>query len=255
MIFYFSATGNCKYVASRVSAGTNEAMVSITDCMKNGQYRFSIKQEESIGIVAPTYFFKLPAIVCDFLEKAEFLPEGKSYVYFIATYGTTCGCSGSVVNAYMAGKGFPLDARFSIKMPDSWTPLFDLSDEVRVRRINRAAEPQIGGAVLKIQARDRGDFMKMKLPGFAGRIYYKNYDKQRTTDHFHVETSCVGCGLCAEKCPVDAIEIQDGKPVWTKDKCLACLGCLHRCPSFSIQYGKKTEKHGQYINPHVLSYE
>ncbi|MBN1774984.1 MAG: EFR1 family ferrodoxin [Clostridiales bacterium] len=253
MIFYFSATGNCKYVASRLSKGTNEEMVSIIDCMKDGRYRFSIKPGESIGIVSPTYFFKLPAIVCDFLEKAEFLPDGKPYVYFVSTYGTSCGCCGSVVNAYMTAKGFPLDARFSIKMPDSWTPMFDLSDEVRVKRINEAAEPQIDDAVRKVQEGDRGDFMKMKLPGFAGSIFYKSYDKQRTTDHFHVEDSCVGCGLCAGKCPVDAIEMQDGKPVWTKEKCLACLGCLHRCPTFSIQYGDKTKKHGQYRNPHVLS--
>lgn len=253
MIFYFSATGNSKYVATRLSAGTNEEIVSITDCMKSGRFRFSIKPEESIGIVSPTYFFKLPAIVCDFLEKAEFMPDGKPYVYFAATYGTTCGCSGSVINEYMAGKGFPLDARFSIKMPDSWTPMFDLSDEERVKKINEAAESQIDDVVRKVQAAARGDYMKMKLPGFAGNIYYKSYDKQRTTDHFHAETSCVGCGLCAEKCPVDAIEMQAGKPVWIKEKCLACLGCLHRCPAFSIQYGEKTKKHGQYRNPHVLS--
>jgi len=251
MVFYFSATGNCKYVASRLSEGTNEETVSITDCVKNGRYRFSIKPEESIGIISPTYFLKLPAIVCDFLEKAEFAAEGKPYVYFVATYGTTCGCSGSVVNDHMAGKGFPLEARFSIKMPDSWTPLFDLSDEARVKRINEAAEPLIDDAVRKLKARDRGDFMKMKLPGFVGRIYYRKYDKQRTTDHFHLEDSCAGCGLCARKCPVDAIEMKDGKPIWIKEKCLACLGCLHRCPTFSIQYGKKTKKHGQYRNPHV----
>jgi len=153
-----------------------------------------MKPQESIGIVSPKYFFELPAIVCDFLEKAEFLPEGKPYVYFAATYGTTCGSSGSVVNAFMACKGFPLDARFSIQMPDSWTPIFDLSDEAHVGRINGAAEPQIDDVVRKLQARDRGDFMKMRLPAFAGRIYYKNYDKQRTTDHFRVENSCVGAG-------------------------------------------------------------
>lgn len=253
MIFFFSATGNSKYVAAKLSVGTNEEMVSVTDCVKSGRYRFSIKPGECIGIVSPTYFFELPAIVCDFLEKAEFLPEGKPYVYFVATYGTTCGSSGSVVNKYMTRKGLPPDAGFSIKMPDSWTPLFDLSDEARVRRINEAAEAQIDDVVSKVQLRNHGDYMKTKLPGLAGKIYYRSYGKHRTTDHFHVEDSCVGCGLCAKKCPVDAIEMQSGKPVWTKEKCLACLGCLHRCPLFSIQYGKNTKQHGQYRNPHVDS--
>ena len=30
-----------------------------------------------------------------------------------------------------------------------------------------------------------------------------------------------------------------------------CLGCLHRCPKFAIQYGRNTKKHGQYTNPNV----
>ena len=48
--------------------------------------------------------------------------------------------------------------------------------------------------------------------------------------------------------PVHAIQIQDGKPVWVKKQCTMCLGCLHRCPKFSIRYGK-SDRHGQYRHP------
>ncbi|HOO26860.1 MAG TPA: EFR1 family ferrodoxin, partial [Lachnospiraceae bacterium] len=66
-----------------------------------------------------------------------------------------------------------------------------------------------------------------------------------------VEDTCIGCGLCAEKCPVNAIKIQNGKPVWVREQCVMCLKCLHHCPKFSIQYGRHTKKHGQYRNPNV----
>ena len=66
-----------------------------------------------------------------------------------------------------------------------------------------------------------------------------------------MEDGCVGCGLCARKCPVQAIEMRNGRPVWVRDKCVMCLGCLHRCPKFAIQYGRRTKKHGQYTNPNV----
>ncbi len=77
-------------------------------------------------------------------------------------------------------------------------------------------------------------------------------NSERKTKNFYVEDSCIGCGLCARKCPVQAIDIKDKKPVWTKEKCALCLRCLHHCPKFAIQYGNgKTKKHGQYRNPHT----
>ena len=60
MILYFSATGNCKYVASRLRAALEQEAVSIVDCMQRGEYSFTGDQ---IGIVSPTYFWGLPSIV------------------------------------------------------------------------------------------------------------------------------------------------------------------------------------------------
>ena len=70
MILYFSATGNCKYVAARIASAFGQETVSIVDCIQNGVYSFT---DDTIGVVVPTYFWGLPGIVEEFLEKADFL--------------------------------------------------------------------------------------------------------------------------------------------------------------------------------------
>ena len=251
MIFYFSATGNSRYVAKRIAAEINEETISITDCMKSGRLQYTVPKGEKIGFVTPVYFLSLPTIVHDFLSAVEFTTEDSAAPYFfhVATFGTTCGQAGRIVDGHLQKKGLALSAWFSVQMPDTWTPVFDLSDKAKVAKINREAEKQIDTLCKNIREGKTGDCSRKKAPMALVKWYYKNYETVRATDHFTVEETCVGCGLCAANCPVDAIEIKEGKPVWLKDKCVMCLGCLHRCPEFSIQYGKKTKMHGQYIHP------
>lgn len=250
MILYFSATGNSEYVAQRIAAETGDIAVSITDYYKKQIFSFDEKYK-TLGIVSPTYSWGLPVIVTEFLQRLD-LSHKPDYLFFIATYGTTPGQTGRFADNILAPKGLSLSAKFSVKMPDTWTPIFDLSNKEKVRRINDNAELEIDYIIKQIKNFTVGDFMKNKLPYPIAKLGYNiEYDSMRKTKHFSVEDSCIGCGLCAKKCPVQAIEMQNKRPVWSKKKCVMCLGCLHRCPKFAIQYGKNTKKHGQYTNPNV----
>ena len=250
MILYFSATGNSEYVAQRIAAETGDIAVSITDYYKKQIFSFDEKYK-TLGIVSPTYSWGLPVIVTEFLQRLD-LSHKPDYLFFIATYGTTPGQTGRFADNILAPKGLSLSAKFSVKMPDTWTPIFDLSNKEKVRRINDNAELEIDYIIKQIKNFTVGDFMKNKLPYPLAKIGYNiEYDSMRKTKHFSVDDTCIGCGLCAKKCPVQAIEMQNKRPVWSKEKCVMCLGCLHRCPKIAIQYGKNTKRHGQYTNPNV----
>ena len=126
MILFFSATGNCKYVAARLAQAADQEMLSIVDCIRENRYAF---QDQTIGVISPTYDWGLPSIVKKLLEKASFQTD---YLYFIATYGTTPGAAG-----YMASKairGCKINAYYAVRMPDTWTPIFDLSTPKKIAK-------------------------------------------------------------------------------------------------------------------------
>ena len=44
---------------------------------------------------------------------------------------------------------------------------------------------------------------------------------------------CVGCGVCADACPADALTV-DGKCEVDADKCVDCGTCIDECPTDAI---------------------
>ena len=77
MIFYYTATGNCLYVARQIE----EDLYSIPQELKKEDLRY---KADKIGIVAPIYAGELPQTVRRFLAKAKF---DTPYFYMLLTYG------------------------------------------------------------------------------------------------------------------------------------------------------------------------
>lgn len=256
MIFYFSATGNSGYVANRIARATGDganklAVVSMADCLKGGTLSFDIADGDPIGFVTPTYFWGLPTVVVDFLERVTLNMSGTHYTYLVLTYGTTTGQAHAMFGKLAARRGLAIDGSFCVKMVDTWTPIFDLSDPERNASITAAAEPDIDALIERIAARSRGSFVRDKIPQPLSALFYATYRAGRKTKKFSVTDACVGCGACESGCPANAIAMTGGKPAWVKDRCAYCLSCLHHCPAFAIRLGKASAKHGQFVNPNA----
>lgn len=245
MIFYFSATGNSRHIAQSIADSLGDRAIPVDTCLKNKKFNFIAQPDEKIGFVCPVYNLGLPVVIIDFIKNLN-LNIKDNYVFTAVTYGGFSGGASKMLKNQLAEKEICVNAAYSVKMPDTWTPVYDVSDKEKIERINNKADKHISKIIRKIKRNVKGNYDLRRLP-FCD-IFYKDYENMRRTETLSVNENCTGCGKCAELCPVDAIEIQNGKPVWVKEKCAMCLGCLHRCPEFAIQRGEKTALHGQYTH-------
>lgn len=257
MILYFSATGNSEHVARRIAAATDDRVMSIERFDAEAFHLAVTESPYQLGFVAPVYACGLPTPMIEFLKTVD-LSDGadanggkQPYTFYVSTYGSTTGQSAKFARDLLRERGLELHAAMSVKMPDTWTPVFDLSDSQKVEGINRAAEAQIDAVIEAVRERRTGDMMRHRVPLFASCAYHAfGLPRMQQTSKFAVDADrCIDGGLCAKRCPMAAIEMRDGLPVWAKPECAACLRCLHCCPKFAISRGKRTAAHGQYRHP------
>ncbi|WP_411680061.1 EFR1 family ferrodoxin [Clostridium thailandense] len=64
---------------------------------------------------------------------------------------------------------------------------------------------------------------------------------------FYATDDCTSCGKCAKLCPLNNIEIAEGKPHWGQS-CTHCMACICGCPSEAIEYKNKSKGKPRYYN-------
>ena len=87
MILYFSATGNCKYVARRLATALTDKAVSIEDAVPV----MKLARGEKLGFITPTNWWELPVLVRKFMQSLTVSASQEYYTFLVATYGTTPG--------------------------------------------------------------------------------------------------------------------------------------------------------------------
>ncbi len=250
MIFYFSGTGNSFAVATQIKNEINEELVSIAGAIKNDKYNYELTAGERVGFVFPVFYYGLPSIVKDFLEKFSLTNYDKPFTYSVITCGGGIASAGRRFAQSCEKKGYSVQASYSIIMPDSSAILFRSPNKQKQEKQLANAEKELPKIISEIRERHPHPDSSGIFARLSSALLYPFYDMARKTTKFHADDKCTGCGVCQENCPCNAIEMtRDKKPKWVKTECTMCLGCLHRCPAEAIQRGNATIARSRYTNP------
>lgn len=253
MIFYFSGTGNSKYVAQNIAQKLDDNLISIGDCLKKNEFTFTVSDNESIGFVFPTYFWGLPTIIKDFVAKLELKNYTQQYTYLVATCGEECGNLFSEFKKLLIPKGIELNGAEKVALPDNYILLFNLLPaKEKQQKLFTEADNHLGTLINQIENKSLPKVKSSIVKQLKTSLMHPVYKYGRKTKHFYTTSGCNGCKLCEKICPASIITVEDSKPVWKEGRCIQCLACLHRCPQQAIQHKKRTEKRDRYVNPNIV---
>ena len=243
MIFYFTGTGNSLFAAEAL-ADEGESVISMVEAARSKTFHYTLKHGEALGFVFPVYFYTVSDPVLEFVRALTV--ENADFVYAVIPCGASIGPAGGFLKSELRKRGLELQHVDAPVVPDGALIFYDVDPpETQERKLEAAAKEL---SVIR-QAIRRREGNRITGSALAGKAGLAAYHACMSTRKFYADDSCIGCGKCAAVCPVGAISVTAGHPVWVKRRCLKCCGCISRCPASAIQYGKKTSSRRRYVNP------
>jgi len=252
-LYWFSGTGNSLAVARALAQRLDDAtLVPIASLPANGTI---VPTSKRIGIVCPVYFYSLPLLVKEFLDRLD--PSHADYTFLVLTMGGLPGMAAHHARRRFRRAGRRLDAAFSVGMPGNYIAMYNARGRESAQRMAARAEAatqRIASAVAAQRA--RRSIGRLALLPFSALIYAAigrrfAADCRGRDERFTVTDACTSCGTCVRVCPVNNIGIVDGRPIW-RHRCEQCFACVHFCPTEAIQIpGTRSAARRRYHHPGV----
>lgn len=231
---YLSGTGNTEHCISKLVRLLDKTAEIVP--LEDASVAEKIKAEDRIILAYPTQYSNSPYMVRDFIKSNPSLWKGKK-VLCVATMGAFSGDGAGCTARLLKKYGATILGGLHIKMPDSVcdSKLLKKSAEEN-REIIRHADNKICTAANQIKRgkypKEGISFISHLIGLFGQRLWF--YSKTAGySDKLKINDNCIGCGKCADICPMNNISMKNGKPC-PDSRCTMCYRCISSCPKQAI---------------------
>jgi len=241
LIVFFSQGGTTTRIAESIAEGLRAAKFEVhLHNIKDGRPP-DPRNYDILGIGSPTYYFRPPFNVIEYLNG---LPDlvGKPFFVFVL-HGTDCGDAGNIIRRALEHKGAReigysrcLGADYFLgylKRGYLFSPHHPEAKELAQAEIfgrevaaHYAGKPygkqEYDASPSIIYRLERSLVNRFMIRQMYSRLIWVNAKK------------CSACGLCMKLCPTQNISAdKEGHPIWGRN-CLLCFTCEMKCPLNAI---------------------
>ncbi|WP_419661802.1 Fe-4S ferredoxin, iron-sulfur binding domain protein [Desulfosarcina variabilis str. Montpellier] len=227
-IAYFSPTGTTKAIIQGIARGIDHSSSEVIDITKPDLRKQTLhaSPDDLLMVAVPVYAGRVPAVLQGWLNeiKASDTPAVCVVVYGNRDYDDALlelkdtlqkrGCKPIAGAAFIGEHSFSgPDTPIAVARPDG-------EDLGHAEAFGRKLKDKL----LSLSSADQ--ISELKVPG---NFPYKEGMRKITGDFIAVSDACTQCGVCAQECPVDAIDAKDSSTI-DREKCILCCACIKGCP-------------------------
>jgi ferredoxin len=245
-MFYFSGTGNSKYIAELFCEKTDARCYSIEESF---DFEEIINAEETLAFCYPVYMSRVPRIMREFAASHMESLKNKKIIIFC----TQMLLSGDGARAFAAlfprGHVNVIYAEHFF-MPNNVSNSFivPMASERLVKKYIRKSQRRMKNACENIKTgkiKKRGFNVFSQMLGFF-QAPFLPWLERKANRYVKITDDCTKCGICVSCCPTKNL-VCESDALTHKNNCTMCCRCLNKCPKKAISpvfYGKVKK---QYI--------
>ena len=247
MIIYYSSTGNTEFIAKELAARLGDETLNLLEYVKADNPP-ELHSEKPFIICTPVFVCSIPLFLLRFLKRMKL--TGNETLYVVFTSGGYAGIGNSAGRHVARKLGMKYMGRAEFTMPRNYVVSghYPPNTEEEIKKRLIASYRKLDDVTKTIQThgklRERYVWLFEKLIILPFVPLWTKY-KYKTTS-FYVTDKCVGCGKCEKLCPLNVVEMRDGKPTWSRETCTHCMACIQNCPCRAIEYKDRTESKPRY---------